>query len=289
MPIVNGRTLDWVPRFDPESKLYSVRGLLAGAATATPSAYDKVQDARYKALLARVTKIEGEVVPPTPVPPSPVPPGPPPTPTPTPPNPTPPPPPPPPPAPAAILWDCPVNLDQQQTGMCVGYGWTDDIQSAPTSEKIVPGHGGDDPSSTPAAIYFLAQQIGGQPKDDQAGTSVLDGAKAAKQLGFITAYHWALSLGDVVAAVEQLGPVVVGIPWTNDMFNPDAKGLIHATGAVAGGHCLIVRGVSADQKTLRLRNSWGASWGVGGDALIAASDLEALLAQQGEAAVPTKP
>jgi C1A family cysteine protease len=37
---------------------------------------------------------------------------------------------------------------------------------------------------------------------------------------------------------------------------------------------------------VRARNSWGSSWGAGGDFYIKVADLERLLKAQGEACVP---
>lgn len=260
-----GRVFDRVVQFDPRSLAYDVRAQLA----ASPSAYDKVQDALISDALKRIAVLEGK----TPTPPKPAP-----TPTPVPPK----------PKPVDVLYAVPQWLDQQQTGMCVGYGWSDDAQSSPHPDTIIAGHGGDDPTSTPAAIYFLAQKLDGQPADDQAGTSVLAGAKAAKQLGFIKSYNWALTITDAVAALATLGPVVFGLNWYEKMMDVDTNGFIHPSGNVVGGHCILGRGVSADRTKVLLRNSWGQSWGVNGDAWINVTDLGLLLGQQGECAVPSK-
>lgn len=224
-----------------------------------PSAYDKLQDAKTKALAARVAVLEGKVPPqPGPVPPS-----------------------------TTILWSVKDNLDQKQTGMCVGYGWSDLVQSAPKPEVIVDGSGGPAEGSTPDKIYDLAQKYDGSASDDNTGASVKGGAEGAKALGFIAAYHFCSTYSDIVAAIK-LGPVVMGTNWLNDMFNPDDAGLIHATGAVAGGHCYLIRGYDPVKDLFRIRNSWGVSWGVSGDAFISGTDVAALFAAQGDAVLATK-
>lgn len=82
--------------------------------------------------------------------------------------------------------------------------------------------------------------------------------------------------------------MVLGIDWYNDMFDPDADGLLHVTGGVAGGHAILANGVSLKRRQVRLENSWGVNWGVDGHAYLGFDDLGTLLAGDGEACVPVK-
>ena len=300
-----GRTFDWHPPTpDPRDAAYLVRDLLAppetGPNATLPTAYDHVQDIRIAALeaavrsaVARIKVLEGEV---TPTPPSPAPsPTPPPSPAPTPsptPSPT--------PGPALIpkptvlangdlLWTPGPILDQGQTGECVGYGSTDALASQPYPMPGIhdPATPGSD-ASTPGLIYSTAQRIEGDVPDDQSGTTVHAGMAACKQLGYIAAYRWALTLIDIIDSVQKLGPVVLGIPWTADMMDVDSLGFVRATGNVVGGHCICAVGVAHDLSYVILQQSWGASWGREGLCYVSAHDLGWLFAQQGEAAVPTK-
>jgi len=183
-----------------------------------------------------------------------------------------------------------VNLDQGAEGECVGFGWADFLAAAPKPQTLNLGSGADDEASEPETIYRLAQQYDGSPPDEQSGASVTGGAQAAKSLGHIVSYSWCLNgVSDVVAALRSHGPVVLGTNWLQSMFTPDASGRIHATGAVAGGHCYLAVGVDASGSLIEIRNSWGAGWGVGGNAFLSTSDLGALLAASGEACVPVKP
>jgi hypothetical protein len=67
----------------------------------------------------------------------------------------------------------------------------------------------------------------------------------------------------------------------NDMFDPDADGLVHVSGGVAGGHEILVRYKEPGTTRYRVRNSWSADWGDKGDFLIEAADLSRLLFQEG--------
>lgn len=115
------------------------------------------------------------------------------------------------------------------------------------------------------------------------GTSVRAGAKILKRLGVISEYRWAYTLDDVVQAVLNLGPVVVGTWWYTDMFMPNSKGVITATGQKAGGHAYVINGVNVKKRMFRIKNSWGRSWGKNGHAYISFDDFDKLLKDWGEA------
>ena len=66
----------------------------------------------------------------------------------------------------------------------------------------------------------------------------------------------------IKAAIYDLGPVVLSAPWYNSWFRPVA-GVLPKPDKVAGGHAIVAYGW--DARGLRLRNSWGSDWGVGGD------------------------
>ena len=69
-------------------------------------------------------------------------------------------------------------------------------------------------------------------------------------------------LASIKAAIHDLGPIVVSTPWYQSWFRP-AAGVLPRPDAQVGGHAIVAYGW--DQRGLRLRNSWGSAWGVGGD------------------------
>jgi len=174
-------------------------------------------------------------------------------------------------------------LNQGVEGACVGHGWGNDLACYPVP---VPGVNN---AFARDRIYKPAQYIDEWPGEDYDGTSVLAGAKVVKnQLGLINGYSWCFSLNDVLLALGYRGPVVLGVNWYENMFDTDSNGFIHVSGDAAGGHCILARGVNIKNKTVLLRNSWGPDWGInGGDCLMAWSDLERLLSEDGEGCVPT--
>lgn len=179
------------------------------------------------------------------------------------------------------LWPDSVVLDQGQYGTCVGNGWAGWGDTGPVQDAY------DEKAAR--AIYYDATVADGSPDNPDApgggqqGASVRGGAKAMQKRGRLTAYAFTTVLADVSEWLALHGPVVIGIDWTADMFNPDADGLIHATGAVQGGHCVVLRQRLDGTKRTLGRNSWGRGWGVGGDFTIGDTDLARLLGNGGEA------
>lgn len=177
-------------------------------------------------------------------------------------------------------WRLVERLDQGREGACVGFGFAHELAATPVRVPMT--------NEKAQGIYRRAQQLDQWPGENYDGTSVLAGAKAVKEFGRIDSYRWAFSVHDVLSTLSLFGPVVIGVPWFEGMFSPDAYGFLHVEGQVAGGHCVCLRGVERDRNGwyVILRNSWSRSWGVGGDAKIRAVDLGRLLEEDGEACVP---
>lgn len=192
------------------------------------------------------------------------------------------------------------RLDQGTEGACVGFGWTAELQAEP---KIVGGANGRIGRYTAqqfaGRLYREAQQVDDWPGEDYEGTSVLAGAKALQDQGFIEGFRWAFNIDDVIDAVIEVGPVVLGIPWFESMYDTRPSGLVDVDGRLVGGHCITVIGYDPSLRlpkegwtrrfeVLRWRNSWGETYGFKGDGFIKAEDLDRLLWGRygGEACIP---
>ena len=184
---------------------------------------------------------------------------------------------------AVPAWTDPVVLDQGAYGTCVGNGWAGWGDSMPVEDSYT--------ETDARAIYFEATCLDGHcddpdaPGGGQQGSSVRSGAQAMQKRGRLAAYAFSVSLADMNEWLDNHGPVVMGTNWTNGMFTPDANGYIAPTGPVEGGHCyLCIDHITEDGADDYLfRNSWGASWGLGGDFKMHAADVQALLSASGEA------
>jgi hypothetical protein len=172
-------------------------------------------------------------------------------------------------------------LDQGNVGACVGFSWAAELAARPT----VIAHITND---TGHLLYRRAQQLDQWPGESYEGSSVIAGAKAVTEAGYMTEYRWAFSLPDALEAIAYHGPCVLGIPWYSGMMRTDANGYIRPTGSVVGGHAILVRGVSVKRQAVLLRNSWGADWSLRGDAWLLWSDLGRLLSEDGECCVPVR-
>jgi hypothetical protein len=179
---------------------------------------------------------------------------------------------------ATRTWECGTYLDQGSEGACVGHGWAHEAAARPHVIKVTEQDAMD--------IYHRAQQLDEWPGEDYEGTSVLAGAKAQVERGWLHQYRWATNLDDVLRSLSQHGPVVLGITWKSGMWDTDAHGMIHATGDDVGGHCILARGINVRSRTVLLHQSWGPKWGVHGTARLPWDDLGDRLDNQGECCVP---
>jgi len=179
----------------------------------------------------------------------------------------------------SYTWSCKVFLDQGREGACVGFAWAHDAAARP---KVVPLV--DDLDALD--LYRYARTVDAWPGEAYEGTSVLAGAKAMQQRGWLKSYRWAFSEEDLALAVGYKGPAVLGLSWYEGMFEPDADGFLRPSGNVAGGHAILCHGYSRKLDAYKVHNSWGQDWGVRGEALIAREDMVRLLAEDGEACIP---
>lgn len=180
------------------------------------------------------------------------------------------------------VWRCDPRLDQGSEGACVGFGWAHELAAAPVRRKAT--------AETARHIYTQAQKIDEWAGEDYEGTSVLAGAKVVKAMGRMPEYRWGFGIDDVLVTLSNHGPVVLGLPWKDSMFQPADSGFLDTSGTISGGHCILARGIRIKngKPFVVLRNSWGRWFGLGGDCFIWADDLEALLTDGGEACVPVR-
>ena len=181
--------------------------------------------------------------------------------------------------PVGVVLADPDQLDQGQTGHCVGFGWSQFLNTLGTDG--IDDHYAD---ADGHALYYECKIIDGEPKQEN-GSSVHSGAKAVKARGRIQGYAWANTISEVEQWLLTKGPVTVGTDWWTTMFDPDPTGLINVGGKVEGGHCYVLDGYDPTTGLFRIQNSWGSSWGQNGYAYISMKDFGTLLDAQGEACV----
>lgn len=203
--------------------------------------------------------------------------------------------------PKTKTWACNRWNDQGQEGACVGFSWSHELSADPV---VIAAD-----SAVATRIYKLAQTLDQWPGEAYEGTSVLAGAKAVQTLKsrgvpLMPEYRWAFGIDDLILAVGNLGPAVLGVNWYQGMTRTNSQGFIVPSGGLVGGHAILCRGITLywvnprTAKTLdnidrqksyfTLRNSWGRSWGKNGDCYITVADMDTLLKQDGEAVIPVR-
>lgn len=177
-------------------------------------------------------------------------------------------------------------LDQGQLGSCTGNAmaqWlnTDYAKQARYLTEADAVH-----------LYSLATSLDDSPgryPPTDTGSSGNAVAKAARKLGYISAYTWTFSLNGFLAAL-QTQPVIVGTAFYAGMEDPNSHGIVRPTGDLEGGHEYLICGVDYGTNQLEFVNSWGDQWGIRGHAYLTIDDFAHLLTDPnmpGDVTAPT--
>lgn len=178
-------------------------------------------------------------------------------------------------------------FDQGQIGSCTANAALGCLATDPY------GHAGVKLTEEDAVqLYVLETRIddsqipGRYPAQDTGSTGPWS-MKALEQEKKIRSYvHTRL----VHTALRLLagGPISIGVTWYQSMFQVDAKGFIvfDPSTQVAGGHQVCVVGCDVEHQRIRVRNSWGTSWGQDGHAWLSWKAFDALMGDGGDVVQP---
>lgn len=194
-------------------------------------------------------------------------------------------------APKRKFWVPGDPLDQGAEGACTAFGVAGDLICSPTRVNRI----GDRPVDNAFAFegYQWIKRNDEWPGENYSGSSVNAAMKWYRdELKAIDGWLWCRSVEELIQAVLQVGPAVIGIPWWDSMYEPRGDdGYVQVGGRVVGGHCILVNGYSPNYGKLgevfRLRNSWGESWGKNGHGYIRLDAFDSLAFHgAGEVAIP---
>ena len=185
--------------------------------------------------------------------------------------------------PRSHYWNLNIEaLDQKSEGACVGFGISGELACDPAAVKGITNRFARE-------LYWKAQREDNFPGGEypgayprSAGTSVLAGMKAAREMGYIEGWKYAFGLMELILGIDYDGPSVMGTNWYNDMYTTDKYGFVEPTGDFVGGHCWLVYGVNWEEKFFLCRNSWGSEYGINGDFYLSFDGMEFLLKNNGE-------
>lgn len=186
------------------------------------------------------------------------------------------------------IWHLNTHLNQQQEGSCTGCAATHLLMAPPFSLDL--------DIKFAKGIYWEAQKIdqfpgGSYPgaSPQMEGSTVVAAMKVLKNAGHIKEYRWAFKLEELISAISNVGPAVIGIDWYEGMQSTDLFGWIKPTGKIVGGHAILVKGVNIEKQRFKLHNSWGA-WGLLGDCYLSFEDMQKLFYSKnpGEFAIAVK-
>jgi hypothetical protein len=174
-------------------------------------------------------------------------------------------------------------LNQGEIGSCTANALCGALDSAPDNKS---GNLYDETKAV--QLYELETKLEGEPyPPNDPGGSGLMVCKAAKQLGWISAYHHAFGIQHALEALV-LQPVITGVNWYTSFDTPGPNGLVAiAPGAtVRGGHEVVADGIDAGNELVWFWNSWGTAYGLGGRFSMSFTTWEQLLSEQGDVTVP---
>lgn len=172
--------------------------------------------------------------------------------------------------------------NQGSTPYCCAYSWVHVLEDGPVVQDAIQGR--SVPLFTPDKFYKQCKLIDGLPASSD-GTTILAGAQVAKKFGLISEYRWANTVDEVVDALLIFGPVIAGTHWYDGM-NAESDGTMRIRGRLQGGHAYVLNGVDTKKQVIRVKNSYGKTWGKQGYGYLSFESLDKLLKDGGEICVP---
>jgi hypothetical protein len=185
-------------------------------------------------------------------------------------------------------------LDQGNHGSCVGHGSTsafwfayliaNDPKSvpdggfSPTSLYALVNGGRDNGAVVSDAMDALMNK-GVALMNDYPENYIFDRSLPSGVLAKVNAQRQRFRVGDAfhTASFDEIASGLMlgfassfGITIRQGFNNPQSNGIISPGGMILGGHCMCGYGLAnvGGKWYIRVRNSWGTRWGVGGNCLL---------------------
>jgi hypothetical protein len=130
-------------------------------------------------------------------------------------------------------------------------------------------------------------QIPGHYEPDDTGSTGAWSMMALQRRGLIRTWHHTRK-ASVALRLLNKGSFSFGTPWFPSMFAPDANGrlLVNTSVEAVGGHQICVVANDTSSNLIKIRNSWGPSWGQDGHCFLRWDDFATLLKLGGDVVQP---
>lgn len=130
-------------------------------------------------------------------------------------------------------------------------------------------------------------QIPGQWEPNDTGSTGVWSMLVLQQLGLIASYQHTTDMATALRLLSK-APISIGVTWWNSFFTPDRTGtlVLDQGQGIGGGHQIAITANDVGGKRVRLRQSWGLSWGLLGHAWIPYSVLSDLMDDGGDVVQP---
>lgn len=206
------------------------------------------------------------------------------------------------------IWQHGPVLDQGAEGACVGFASAGIVAAEPSSRTGVT-------NDYARSWYRRAQRLDEWQGEAYSGTSVLAGCLVGRERKLWSGFRWAKNPAELATGIldDTLGPAVLGVQWSEDLYEPPASGALDAKVHLDPnlGHAVdlfgylparafITRALQEELEELELweavdslaepsfllLNSWGGTWSVSGRAVVPVSLARRWFAARGEFALP---
>jgi hypothetical protein len=180
----------------------------------------------------------------------------------------------------------PEPLNQGREGACVGFACAGLLAATPIQHIVS--------DASALSLYRKAREVDEEEgRHYSSGATILAGVKACHRLGLYKRYVWNFGIDDTIDWIVRRGPVILGIPWYESMYETDKDGLIEISGELAGYHGILANGYWPKHPlfgdTLVLTNSWGSGYGLRGKGFLPIPSADKLLQHEGsESVAPTE-
>lgn len=189
----------------------------------------------------------------------------------------------------SVEWEPVIEaLDQGELGSCTGNAAAHALATPAVNHEAIDFVSEDIAVSIYSSATHIDTYQGAWPPED-TGSSGLAVAKVLQTLGYIRRYEHAYSLQQVRVAV-QTTPLLVGLSWRQEMYQPERYGWVDYRGPVVGGHEVLLTGwyppAGNNVAHFTFRNSWGPQWGYDGDFIMSETDFQKVLDDGGDVIRP---